>query len=80
MAAHLIDEAGRNYGALLVLSHVETARNGGRWQCWCCACSTLCVVLGSSLRAGRTRSCGCWARACQRARAAARNLARKATP
>lgn len=53
----LVDEAGKRYGKLLVLSR-GTSTNGGatRWLCKC-DCGEEALVLGHSLRNGSVRSC-----------------------
>jgi len=53
----LIDLAGKRPGRLEVLFYV----GGNRWVC-VCECGARVVVLGASLRKGRTKSCGCLAR------------------
>jgi len=60
-----IDHAGRRFGKLSVarrLDHGEIWQRGVRsfsalWLCRC-ACGRERAVLGSNLRAGRSRSCG----------------------
>ena len=49
-----IDEAGNKYGKLLVVSY----DGGGYWSCKC-ECGTELHIYGSSLRSGRTKTCGC---------------------
>ena len=53
---------GKRFGRLVVLSLRHVQRSPGRWiymaLCWC-TCDTELEVLSSSLRAGRTKSCGC---------------------
>jgi hypothetical protein len=54
----MVDETGNRYGRWLVLSR---APNRGTTACWLsrCDCGAEAVLLGSQLRAGETRSCGC---------------------
>jgi hypothetical protein len=56
----LADLTGKTFGLLTVLEQkpgpVKTAQ--AHWLCRC-QCGQLTVVNGSSLRRGRTRSCGC---------------------
>lgn len=56
------DERGRRYGRLVVIERAgsRTTRNGSEatWRCRC-ECGADVTVLGRSLRAGNTRSCGC---------------------
>lgn len=52
---------GRTFGRLTVMSeHPERARNRKiQYQCLC-ACGKQIIVMGESLRLGRTLSCGCY--------------------
>jgi hypothetical protein len=77
MAQRLIPERHNTYCNLLVLRHDHTRRNGAYWSCLCTACGSLCTVLGSALRAGRTRSCGCMRTSLLSLRAAERNRANR---
>lgn len=54
-----IDLTGRTFGRLTVLNEAE--RNKHKQISWLCRCEcgAETVVLGSSLRSGGTRSCGC---------------------
>lgn len=53
------DETGNKYGRLTVLERAENNKYGkAQWLCKC-DCGSLHVVLGSSLRNGSTKSCGC---------------------
>lgn len=57
-----IDEVGNRYGRLVVVEQAANSKHGHRcWNCQC-DCGNKIVTLGISLRAGKTRSCGCWAR------------------
>ena len=51
------DEVGNRYGRLVVVEQAES-RGGARWLC-VCDCGGEIVALGTNLRGGRTRSCGC---------------------
>jgi len=55
-----IDLTGQQFGELTVIDLSDkTAKNGTRlWQCLC-RCGKTIYVLGSSLRAGHYKSCGC---------------------
>ncbi len=57
-----IDLVGNQYGRLIVLSYSHTKRTKScrrpYWRCRC-ACGEVAVVAGHSLRAGKTKSCGC---------------------
>lgn len=58
----LIDETGNKYGDLVVIKRAENHINPSRrtrvqWLCKC-SCGNEIVVLGESLRNGRTKSCG----------------------
>lgn len=54
---NLINEIGNKYGRLTVIERAEN-RNGVRWRCRC-ECGKEIEVLGTSLRSGNTKSCGC---------------------
>ena len=54
-----IDLEGLKFGRLTVVSFSQTDRSGrGHWICLC-SCGNASIVLGSQLRSGRKRSCGC---------------------
>lgn len=54
-----IDITGQVFGRLTVIGpHSKNHRHGVKWLCQC-ECGRQAVVLGSYLRAGDTRSCGC---------------------
>ena len=53
----LIDETGNKYGAWTVLELVKKD-NKSYWLCEC-ECGTQRLILGSYLRKGKTKSCGC---------------------
>ncbi len=54
------DIAGRSFGRLEVLSRNGTDRRGGaKWLCQC-SCGNQATILGSALRSGNTKSCGCF--------------------
>lgn len=57
---NLIDELGKVYGKLTVIERSPRSpdRIGGRWICRC-ECGSETSVLGTSLRRGNNRSCGC---------------------
>lgn len=52
------DLTGLRFGKLLVIKEVETETKGTSWLCKC-DCGKEKVILGSSLRSGHTKSCGC---------------------
>lgn len=53
------DLTGQRFGSLAVVSRAESdSRRERRWVC-ICDCGTTSVVPSSSLRLGRTKSCGC---------------------
>lgn len=57
----LIDITGQRFGRLLVIRKLAPRKGGGSdWAC-ACDCGKLCAVIGSNLRKGQTRSCGCLA-------------------
>lgn len=59
MGAHVLDLTGQRFGRLVVLERYGSGPNGSAlWLCQC-DCGNLSIVLGSQLRGGRTKSCGC---------------------
>ncbi len=55
----LIDLQGQRFGRLVAVKSMGCGESGGAlWFCQC-DCGESKVILGSSLRTGRTRSCGC---------------------
>ena len=55
----LIDLIGQKFGRLTVISQAQSDRfHHIRWNC-VCDCGTQKIVLSSSLRYGKTKSCGC---------------------
>ena len=56
----LIDLKGHKFGRLTVIERFGQSKNGEPlWLCNC-ECGENSIVLGSSLRGGHTKSCGCW--------------------
>ena len=56
----MIDETGNRYGYLTVLKRDGSNSQGkAKWLCQC-DCGNIVSVYGSSLRNGRTKSCGCY--------------------
>lgn len=54
----LIDEAGKTYGDLLVISQAGNYRRGGAlWLCLC-SCGRRTKTAGTDLRSGKSKSCG----------------------
>lgn len=57
-----IDIAGKTYNRLTVIKRVANNKYGdAMWECKC-SCGSITVVLGSSLRRGHVKSCGCLAK------------------
>ena len=56
-----IDLTGRVFGRLIVDSHAGKKGNIHQWLCRC-ECGNTLVVVGGSLRGGKTSSCGCYGR------------------
>lgn len=62
------DLTGKTFGRLVVLRQADDyvspqGRHYARWLCECsCEKHTQCVVVGSRLTTGQTKSCGCYAR------------------
>ena len=54
----LIDETGKTYGYLTVISRAESKDGRAMWKCKC-KCGNKCIVPGKVLRSGHTQSCGC---------------------
>lgn len=54
----LIDLTGQRFGRLTVLERAWSRKGQLFWRCKC-DCGRICDVQGSSLRNGRTKSCGC---------------------
>lgn len=55
----IIDETGKHYGKLTVISQTENREFGSvKWLCKC-ECGNYCEVAGDALRQGQTQSCGC---------------------
>lgn len=54
-----IDLTGQRFGRLFVESFAETRRKKAYWRCKC-DCGAITVVVGYSLRAGYSTSCGCF--------------------
>lgn len=52
------NEVGNVYGRLTVLKQAPTVKNHSRWVCLC-DCGNTLIVLGTSIRSGNTKSCGC---------------------
>lgn len=54
-----IDLTGQRFGRLVVIGRVENSTDGrARWTC-ACDCGNKCVVVGTKLRSGEKKSCGC---------------------
>jgi hypothetical protein len=56
---HTKDMTGLRFGRLIVMCRAENSRGGqARWECRC-HCRNISIVLGTMLRNGNTKSCGC---------------------
>ena len=56
---NFINLTGQTFGRLTIIERAENAKNKAtRWKS-VCKCGNKIVVLASSLRSGRTKSCGC---------------------
>ena len=55
----LVDETGNVYFYLTVLNKEPSVNGTAMWRCKC-KCGNICVVAGSSLRRGNSKSCGCY--------------------
>lgn len=61
-----VDLTGRKFGRVTVVSFHSTDRhNKARWNCQC-ECGRQCVIVGSLMTRGHTRSCGCFLEECRR--------------
>lgn len=54
-----IDLTGKKFFRLTVLEKADKRGNEWYWKCQC-DCGNICTIAGTSLRANRTKSCGCW--------------------
>lgn len=60
--SRLIDLTGKRFGRLTVIQKVNSMGGNGtnaRWFCLC-DCGNMVEVLGTTLRKGESRSCGCY--------------------
>jgi hypothetical protein len=57
-----VDETGKRFGSLLVLTRAPAKSGGARWHCKC-LCGAATTARGDNLRSGRTTTCGCAGRA-----------------
>lgn len=56
----VLELEGMKFNRLLVVGRAENTPNGSaRWNCLC-DCGNTSVVVGSKLRSGKIKSCGCW--------------------
>jgi len=53
-----IEMKGKRFGLLTVTGECNASPYGYEWEC-ICDCGNRCVVNGSALRVGNTKSCGC---------------------
>jgi len=57
--SQLVDLSGQAFAHWKVIARASNGRGGqAMWHC-ACVCGTEAVVLGTSLRRGHSRSCGC---------------------
>ena len=54
----IINIGGKVFGRLTAIEFVGIKNNNASWKC-ICECGITTIVRGTSLRMGRTRSCGC---------------------
>lgn len=60
MGRKILDLVGKQYGRLTVLEYsCRNTRGKSMWKCQC-ECGNTCEVLGTRLRSGHTKSCGCY--------------------
>ena len=56
----IIDERGKKYNFLTIIDRAQNDISGrAQWLCQC-DCGKMVIVKGSSLRSGKTKSCGCY--------------------
>lgn len=53
------DETGKIYGSWKVIERDKSRTGEAYWLCECLNCGTISSVLGTNLRTGKSRSCGC---------------------
>jgi len=54
-----LDLVGKKFGKLTVVSRSDSDKHGKtRWNC-ICDCGNDCIINGSCLKSGNTKSCGC---------------------
>ena len=57
----MIDETGKKYGYLTVIKRGPNSKSGkAQWLCNCDCGKENVLILGSQLRSGKTKSCGCY--------------------
>jgi len=56
--SRLIDLTGQRFGRLTVIEKVPSKNSNARWRC-VCDCGKETTVLGTTLRRGESKSCGC---------------------
>jgi len=56
--SHLIDLSGQRFGRLTVIEKVPSETRNARWKC-ICDCGKETYPLGTTLRRGESKSCGC---------------------
>lgn len=60
----LVDLTGQKFGRLKVLERAPGQGRNAAWVC-ICDCGNRCTVLACNLRAGKTKSCGCFGLECK---------------
>jgi len=58
IAHNRIDLTNKKFGKLLVITDAPTKNHQARWLCHC-DCGNKKIIIGSKLRRGETKSCGC---------------------
>jgi hypothetical protein len=59
MRTRIVDKTGLKYGRLTVIERAgKNKHKHTLWRCGC-ECGNTCIVIGSHLRTGNTKSCGC---------------------
>lgn len=78
-ASNFIDLSGGKYGKLTVIGVERRVGGKAYWNC-VCDCGGKCVVSGTDLRSGHTRSCGCLLKETRRKNASRNWLANRDIP
>lgn len=74
MGRKALDLVGKRFGRLTVVAYDSCHPHGkSMWQCRC-ECGNICVVRGTRLTSGHTKSCGCYSQDITKARVTTHGL------